>query len=211
VSRTTVSLPPLLVLTDRSQCEGAGRSLTDVVQRICDASVPLAVLFREKDLPSCERRRLGEQVAALAHAAGVPLIVASDADLAGALGAAAVHLAATDAADAVAMPHSRSCHDAAEVHSAIAEGAAYVTVSPIFATSSKPGYGPAIGEIGLRVLTAEATGVPVYALGGVTPREVSACTAAGAAGVAVMGAVMAAADPAAVVRDLTAQLVGAGR
>src|SRR5206468_8211399 len=129
------------------------------------------------------------RVAALAHAGGLPLIVASDAELAGALGATAVHLAATDPAGALQIPHGRSCHDAAEVRAAVAEGAAYVTVSPMFATSSKPGYGPAIGETGLRTLTDEAAGVPVYALGGVIPDRVTACTAAGAAGVAVMGAV----------------------
>jgi len=45
----------------------------------------------------------------------------------------------------------------------------------------------------------------VYALGGIeTPAQVAGCRAAGAAGVAVMGAVMRAGDPAALVRSLLA-------
>ncbi len=48
------------------------------------------------------------------------------------------------------------------------DGAAYVSVSPIAATSSKPGYGPALGLGGVRRAAAAAVGVPVLALGGVT-------------------------------------------
>ena len=49
------------------------------------------------------------------------------------------------------------------------------------------------------------TRVPIVALGGVGPDDVGVCLAAGATGVAVMGAVMTAADPGAVVRELLDQ------
>ncbi len=86
----------------------------------------------------------------------------------------------------------RSCHDADEVRAAGHEGCDYVTVSPVFTTASKPGYGPALGLAGLAALAAIAAAVelPVYALGGVHPPDVVDCLAAGACGVAVMGPVM---------------------
>ena len=88
-----------------------------------------------------------------------------------------------------------------ELADAATHGAAYATVSPVFATTSKPGYGPPLGLVGLRALVA-GTRVPIVALGGVGPDDVGVCLAAGATGVAVMGAVMTAADPGAVVREL---------
>ncbi|MGH6976892.1 MAG: thiamine phosphate synthase, partial [Stellaceae bacterium] len=85
------------------------------------------------------------------------------------------------------------------------EGADYVTLSPIFATASKPGYGPALGLDELADLAAKSL-IPVLALGGVDAAAVGSCLAAGAAGVAVMGAVMAVADPRAVTSALVAGL-----
>jgi thiamine-phosphate pyrophosphorylase len=85
----------------------------------------------------------------------------------------------------------------------------YVTLSPIFASLSKPGYGPALGAHGLA--DAVATGrVPIVALGGVTADNLGPCLAAGAAGVAAMGAVMAAADPEAATAALVRALAAAG-
>jgi len=86
-------------------------------------------------------------------------------------------------------------------------GADYVTLSPIFITASKPGYGPALGPAILsrarRVLK-----IPVMALGGVDARTIADCLSAGAAGGAVMGPVMRSEDPAATVRDLIALATG---
>jgi thiamine-phosphate pyrophosphorylase len=51
----------------------------------------------------------------------------------------------------------------------------------------------------------ETSALPIIALGGIGPGEVTACLAAGAAGIAVMGAVMAADDPGTVITDLLDQ------
>ncbi len=48
--------------------------------------------------------------------------------------------------------------------------------------------------------------VPVYALGGVDASNAAQCRAAGAAGVAIMGAAMRAADPEAMIRAVIAAL-----
>jgi thiamine-phosphate pyrophosphorylase len=94
---------------------------------------------------------------------------------------------------------------------AAADRVDYATLSPIWATASKPGYGPALGIEGLAKAVVAVPELPVYALGGVMPGRASACIEAGAAGVAVMGAVMGAPDPAAVVRVLLAELGETGR
>ena len=70
-----------------------------------------------------------------------------------------------------------------------AEGADFVTYSPIYPTASKPGYGPAVGVKCLIEVT-EVVKIPVFALGGITPDRVDKCLAAGAFGVAVMSGVM---------------------
>jgi thiamine-phosphate pyrophosphorylase len=81
-----------------------------------------------------------------------------------------------------------SAHGDADVAAAAAAGADYATLSPIFATASKPGYGP---ELGVAALTRAARhGLPILALGGVTAERVDECLRAGAAGIAVMGEVM---------------------
>jgi thiamine-phosphate pyrophosphorylase len=100
----------------------------------------------------------------------------------------------------------RSCHSIEELETAGDEGFDYATLSPVFPTPSKPGYGPALGVEGLRRGAAAVPGLPVVALGGVTAGNAAACVDAGAAGVAVMGAVMAAPDPYAVVREILVAL-----
>lgn len=171
-------LPPLVVLTDRTQCAG---SLVDVVSTAVEAGAR-AVLLREKDLPAAERLDLGEQLRAILEPVDGLLILAGPSG-------EAVHLSATDAFPA-SRPAlvGRSCHNASEASAATAEGCDYVTLSPVFTTASKPGYGPALDLHGLAELTPVAP--PAYALGGVHPPDVAGCLDAGAAGVAVMGPIM---------------------
>ena len=188
-------MSPLIVFTDRRQ---AGRPLVDVVAAAVDGGARTVVL-REKDLPGGERAALAERLRALLAGVGGRLLLAGPGDR-------DAHLAAADPAP-IPRPAGvlgRSCHGAAQLRRAAAEGAAYATVSPVYATVSKPGYGPPLGLYALRELCARA-GLPVYALGGVdTPERVARCRAAGAAGVAVMGVVMRAPDPATVVAALLA-------
>lgn len=188
--RSDSPLPRLLVLTDRTQT--ASGTLASVVRAAVDGGAR-AVVLREKDLGPSER----DAIAARLRGHVGMLIVASDASIAG----DGVHLATTDP-----MPErrpglvGRSCHDAAEVARAAADGCDYATVSPVFVSASKPGHGPQLGIQGLRALAA-GSDLPIYALGGVTPERARACCDAGAHGVAVMGTIMRSRDPAATVRD----------
>jgi thiamine-phosphate pyrophosphorylase len=185
-------LPPLLVLTDRAQ---AVRPLEDTVAAAV-AGGARAVVLREKDLPTPQRAALAARLWRVLAPTGGLLIAASHP-----VGpAAGVHLAAADPPTRAAVV-GRSCHSLSEVDAATVEGVDYLTVSPVSATRSKPGYGPPLGLSGLAALCRRTT-VPVYALGGVTAGNAGACRAAGAAGVAVMGDVMRSDDQAATVAGI---------
>lgn len=195
-------VPRLLVLTDRSQCAAAGRTLVDTVSAAAAAGAP-AILLREKDLSDHDRHQLATTLVEVTAAHGARLLVASDPDLALGVGAAGVHLAADEPVPATrGLLLGRSCHDADEVAGAVADGVDYVTVSPVAATDSKPGYGPALGTHGVATLATAAAPVPALALGGITPANTRHLVAAGAHGVAAMGAVMRADDPGRVVARL---------
>jgi thiamine-phosphate pyrophosphorylase len=201
-----VTAPRLVVLTDRRASEARGRTLVRTVGLAVDAGAP-AVLLREKDLPPAERRDLAAALLAVVRPAGARLLVASDAGLAAAVGADGVHLAAADPLPGVrdrGWVVGRSCHTPAEVRAAAADALDHVTISPVASTASKPGYGPPIGADGVTAAVVAAGDLPVLALGGVTPTNARSWFAAGAYGVAVMGAVMAADDPGACVRTLLA-------
>lgn len=198
-------LPQLLVHTDRRQ---ARAGLVATVAAAVDGGAR-AVVLREKDLAAEARGQLAGALRELLDPVGGTLLLAgADGGGARAAGAGGLHLAAADPMPPArtALVVGRSCHDADDVRRACAEGVDYVTVSPVFASASKPGYGPALGPEGLAEAVAAAP-VPVYALGGVSAASAGACLAAGAAGVAVMGAVMAAADPAAATASLLSALM----
>ena len=112
------------------------------------------------------------------------------------LGGDAVHLSASDPLVEAGFV-GRSCHGPDDVAALTTES--YGTLSPIFQTASKPGYGPALG-VGV-------LGPGIVALGGIdSAGKARACWGAGASGVAVMGAVMRAEDPASVVKGLLCSL-----
>lgn len=184
-----------MVVTDRRQ---TNRPLHEVIRAAVDGGARW-VLLREKDLPRGERLALAERLREVLVPAGGTLVVAGPDPL----GGTAVHLPAAGPYPPPELPLvGRSCHDLTELGRLSTED--YVTLSPIFPSPSKPGYGPPLHPVGLARLV-RRTPVPVLALGGVTgPDQVAACLAAGAAGVAVMGAVMRADDPAELVARLTA-------
>jgi thiamine-phosphate pyrophosphorylase len=211
----------LVVVTDRVQAEAHGWALPDVVAAAVEGGAR-TVLLREKDLPAGPRRALAEAVAGRLRPVDGALLVASDRRLAVAVGAAGVHLAAADPWPADPWPADpwpddddrqlaigRSCHSADELAAALTGGADYASLSPIWSSPSKPGYGPALGSSGLAAACAAVPALPVVALGGVTAGRAAECRAAGAVAVAVMGELMRADDPAGCVRALLAELQGA--
>jgi len=194
--------PPLLVISDRSQ---AWRPLTEIAAAAFNAGCRWFSL-REKDLPAAERLALLAELVAIGRSYGATVMAHDDLEAVIATGASGVHLpSGGDPRTARAkLPHGLigvSAHAPGEAAALIAASADYVTISPIFLTDSKPGYGPALGLAGLAAAVAAAKG-PVVALAGIQPGNARFCLDAGAAGVAVMGEVMRATDTEATVRAL---------
>jgi thiamine monophosphate synthase len=171
----------LIVVTDRGQ---ARRPLLEVVKSCLDGGAT-TFLLREKDLAREERAAMAEAMRELGA-----YVIAAGTDP---LGGDAIHLSSRDPLG-VARLTGRSCHDEAEIMVSTED---YVTLSPIFPSPSKPGYGPALGTSKLGIKP------NIFALGGIeTPAQAAQCRENGAAGVAVMGAIMRADDPATVVKGL---------
>jgi thiamine-phosphate pyrophosphorylase len=198
----SAGLPQLLVITDRHQ---ARAPLERVGTDILAAGAPW-LLFRDKELDRLTRRRIAESLVKAAAATGARLSIGGDVDLARHVGAGGVHVSTLAelvnarsrlGAEAVV---GFSAHSIDELGPAKTAGADYATLSPIFPSASKPGYGPALGLAALR--DGAAAGLPLYALGGVGAANAAQCLAAGADGIAVMGEVMRATDPAGRVRAI---------
>ena len=201
-------VPPLLVISDRRQ---ARRPLEELAEAVFAGGCHWFSL-REKDLPPAERRALLGALVALGHRWGATVTVHDDIDAAAMADAGGVHLPSGGSPEAarLRLPGAligASAHSAEEASTLLSAGADYVTVSPVFVTASKPGYGPALGLDGLARIVARATG-PVIALGGVTAANAAPCLAAGAPGIAVMGEVMRAADPQAAVEAILREISG---
>ena len=198
--------PPLLVITDRTSTV---RPLEDVVAAALRGGCRW-LSVREKDLAQDELVALVGRMAALARPSGATITVHGDPAAAEAAGADGVHLSAGGSPAEARARLGPNALIGLSVHSAVEAANTdrtvdYVTLSPIFVSASKPGYGPPLGAHGLAGAVATST-VPIVALGGITSERVADCLAAGAAGIAVMGAVMTAADPEAATTALVATL-----
>jgi thiamine-phosphate pyrophosphorylase len=201
-------VPPLLVISDRHQ---ARRPLDEVAEAIFAGGCRWLSL-REKDLPATERRALLNALVGIGRRWKATVSVHEDVEAAVMAGAGGVHLprAGNPEAARARLPAGligASAHSAAEASALLGSGADYVTISPVFITASKPGYGPAIGLDGLAEIVAQIPG-PVIALGGINAANAPLWLSAGASGVAVMGEVMRAANPRAVVEAMLAAISG---
>ncbi len=154
--------------------------------------------FREKG----EHARKGEAYVQFAKACqtlcqryDVPFIVNDDVALALKIGADGIHIGQDD--EAVLDVKKRigsmllgvSAHTMDDVAEAVANGADYVGIGPIFATTSKDdAKAPAGTDFLHRVATAYPA-LPIVAIGGITEENAGQTTRAGADGVAVISTI----------------------
>ena len=200
------------LVTDRGQTQG--RDLVEVVAAALNGGMR-AVQLREKDLDTHELYRLAERLLAVTRARDAALLINDRVDVALALDADGVHLTRKSL-----PPHEArqllgprkllgiSCHSLDEVREAAEAPVDFLVFGPIHATPSKARYGAPLGLERLREARA-ATRLPLFAIGGITLARVSEVLAAGADGVALISAVMAAPDPCAAAGDLMAAIKAA--
>ncbi|GAA0534388.1 hypothetical protein GCM10010172_14280 [Paractinoplanes ferrugineus] len=164
---------------------------------------PVAIQVRVK---SCDREAYQLTVAALAlcRSAGDALCLVDDrVGVALAAGADGVHVGADDlpvaAARGVLGPAAilgATCRNPVSARQAVADGADYLGVGPVFATTTKDGLPPPIGPAGLAAVVDAVPGTPVLAIAGITPARVADLPGYG---VAAISAVIA--DPAGATAD----------
>lgn len=193
------------LVTDRALL--AGRRLVDVVVAAVEGGVT-CVQLREKEASGREFVALAKELLEVLRPSGVPLIINDRVDVAVAADADGAHVGQDDvpaeAARKILGPGKILGVTVAtpdEALKAAEEGADYVGASAVFATPTKTDTGTPIGIDGLRRLCA-ASPVPVVAIGGVNAENAGEMIRAGAAGVAVVRAIMAAPDPKAAARQL---------
>ena len=185
----------LYLVTDRGLSRG--RPTLEVVQAAVRGGVT-CVQLREK---SCSTREFIEEARTIknflaAHA--VPLIINDRVDVALAVGADGVHLGQTDMplvtarsilGTGVIIGISAEClQDAVEAEKM---GADYLGVSPIYDTPTKTDTAPSLGLEGLRRIRS-AVRLPLVGIGGLNLANAAEVVANGAAGVAVVSAIVSA-------------------
>ncbi len=160
---------------------------------------------RAKGVSTRQLVALGRAVLDAVRPYDARVIVNDRLDVALAVGADGVHLGADDLAIADArrlapgLVIGATCRDRASAEAAAAGGADYAGFGPLFATASKPGLP---SPLGLDAVGA-ATGVlPLVAIGGLTAATAAEARAAGAHGVAVIGAIWRHPDPLAAAKEL---------
>ncbi len=146
----------------------------------------------------------------LVAALPVPILVNDRADIALAAEAAGAHLGWDDPPLDSLRPHvpagfllGISVGTPDEAARAAASSADYWSIGPCFGTPNKSDAGAPLGSDGFASLARLAPeGVPVIGIGGITAANASSIVDAGAAGVAVIGAVLSGADPESAARGL---------
>jgi len=186
----------LMVITDPELT--AGRDPVAVC-RAAVAGGATMVQVRGKAAPA---RELLSLTRALTAALAVPVTVNDRVDVALAAGAAGAHLGQDDVPVDAVRPYvppgfllGLSVGTPAEADRARRVHADYWSVGPCFATATKPDAGEPLGPAGFAALARLALDVPVVGIGGISAANAGTIVQAGAAGVAVIHAVLGARDP----------------
>jgi thiamine-phosphate pyrophosphorylase len=203
----SVSLYPIV---DAGVCRERGLDPLDLAEA-CFRGGARLLQIRAKAMASGELLELTDRIVTAGHAVDAAVIVNDRADIARMAGAAGVHVGQTDLPVAAARAIvgagaivGVSTHDGRQVDEALATGATYVAVGPVFETGTKDtGY----SAVGLDLVRYAARGgTPIVAIGGITLERAPEVVAAGAAAVAVITDMLVTGDPEARVRAFHARL-----
>ncbi|MFZ0243343.1 MAG: thiamine phosphate synthase [Desulfobacterales bacterium] len=204
----------LYLVTDRRLSRG--RSTLEIVTAAVAGGVT-CVQLREKAAATREFIEEALKIRDHLRSVNIPLIINDRLDVALAVGAAGVHLGGADMPPAMAravagnrMIIGISVESVADARAAEKGGADYLGVSPIFATPTKTDTTPALGTEGLQAIR-QAVRLPLVAIGGLNSSNAADIIRCGADGVAVVSAIVSAADPAQAARRLKSVIMEARR
>jgi len=181
----------------------AGRDPVEVARQLCEGGADL-IQLRAKDRSAPEIREMARQILPVTRAAGVGLVINDYLEIAREVGAEFCHLGQEDFFDAGHRHVSElrpsgggpgiglSTHGPEQALRAVAAGADYVAVGPVYATGTKPGARPVTLEY-VRWAAAHVP-VPWFAIGGITLENLDEVLAAGASRICVVSAILRAPD-----------------
>ena len=206
--------PCLCLVTDRHTGRrlGGEETLVSQVAQAVAGGVNL-VQLREKDLPGRPLLKLASELrVAIGHSA--LLLINERVDVAAAMGADGVQLGeeALPAKEARKILGSgaligRSVHSEQGAKMAESEGADFLLVGTMYATSSHPGHDP-VGPGLIRRIAASCS-IPLLGIGGINEANLGPVLEAGAQGVAVISSILAAPDPEQAARGLRQAMLAA--
>jgi thiamine-phosphate pyrophosphorylase len=190
------------------------RRPAEEVTRLVLAGGADIIQLREKELSDRDYLELARRVCTAVHAAGKLFIVNDRVVIARLVGADGVHLGQDD----LPAPEARkivgaemligvSTHGISQARQAVADGADYLGVGPIYPTATR-GYEKGLGVEYIKEVVAEGIAVPFFAIGAIDLRNLDEVLAAGARGVAVSSAICRARDITAVTADFQRRLHG---
>jgi thiamine-phosphate pyrophosphorylase len=195
----------LFLVTDRHQTKG--RPLVPLLQRVLTAAAP-AIQLRERDLSARELVTLALELQAATASRRSQLLINDRIDVALALEGVGVHLRSNSLPVSVArqvLGTQRllgiSVHAVEEAVQVESQGADYIVLGPIYETPSKQMFGPPLGIHTLE-RACRLVRLPIIGIGGVTAARAREMRRAGAFGVAVITAVLGAADVESATREL---------
>jgi thiamine-phosphate pyrophosphorylase len=177
-----------------------------VIELAMQAGVTL-LQYRAKEKTGRDMLREAIVLRELSKKYKVPLIINDRMDIALAVEAEGLHLGQDDLPLSVARKYmgdkiigvSATTYD--EACSAIRQGADYVGAGPVFPTSTKKDAKPACGLADIQRIKQEFPAIPLVAIGGINPNNLSQVIQAGGNGAAVISCVFSSDNPAGVVRQ----------
>jgi thiamine-phosphate pyrophosphorylase len=188
----------LYLVADVNYAEG--RDLVSLIKEAVRGGVTI-VQLRAKGFETRRFLELATRMASVLKRRSVPLIINDRVDIALACGADGVHLGQDD------MPLDKarqllgkskiigvSVNTLKETREAERLGADYIGLGPIYATTTKDTDLPVLGPEGIRPMR-QKIGIPIIAIGGINSGNAADVMKAGAAGIAVVSAILDATDP----------------
>ena len=185
----------IICITNRSLC---GNNFLSRLEAVA-AAHPDAMILREKDLPEAEYLRLAEKAKAICEKHQTPLILHSFPNAAKALNHTSIHLpmpklrTLSDKERAYFSVLGASCHSVEEAKEAERLGCTYITAGNVFETDCKKGL-PGKGVEFLREIC-ESVNIDVYALGGISARNIAEIMRSGTDGACIMSGFMKSENP----------------
>jgi thiamine-phosphate pyrophosphorylase len=180
-----------------------GRDPATVTRQLCEGGADL-VQLRAKELPAIDVQRMAMSLVPITREAGVRLVINDHFAVARDVGAPLCHLGQEDFFDAghrhvqelaptAADPAiGLSTHSPDQASLALAAGAAYIAIGPVFATPTKPTALPV--TVDYVRWAASHVDIPWFAIGGIHLDNLDAILDAGARRICVVSAILNATD-----------------